>query len=86
MSLSPLTSRLEIESAYGAMPQRIQAGTQVTWVSRSLVRSSLVRSSVALRLWSIRETCRQKDRPLFDYLVQAITQHTAGKPVPPVVA
>jgi hypothetical protein len=32
------------------------------------------------RFWSIRETRRQQDRPLFDHLVQAITRHTAGQP------
>jgi len=34
------------------------------------------------RFLSIRETCRQQGRSLFDYLVQAVTQHAAGQPVP----
>jgi hypothetical protein len=37
------------------------------------------------RFLSIRETCRQQDRPLFDYLVEAITHHTTGQPVPLLV-
>lgn len=34
------------------------------------------------RIWSVRETCRQQQRSFFDYLAQAINEHTRGGQIP----
>jgi transposase len=38
------------------------------------------------RLWSARETCRQRGRDLFAYLAAAIQAHTQGQPAPSLMA
>jgi transposase len=38
------------------------------------------------RLWTARETCRQRGRDLFGYLAAAIEAHTQGQPTPSLIA
>lgn len=69
--IEPTNNKAERALRHAVIDRRITQGTRGENGSRWLER-----------FWSIRETCRQQDRPLFDYLVQAITRHTAGQPVP----
>ena len=69
--IEPTNNKAERALRHAVIDRRITQGTRGENGSRWLER-----------FWSIRETCRQQDRPLFDYLVQAIAQHTAGQPVP----
>ncbi len=72
--VEPTNNKAERALRHAVIDRRITQGTRGDAGSRWLER-----------FWSIRETCRQQGRPLFDYLVQAITHHTAGQPVPAVV-
>jgi len=69
--IEPTNNKAERALRHAVIDRRITQGTRGENGSRWLER-----------FWSIRETCRQQDRPLFDYLVQAITRHTAGHPLP----
>ena len=69
--IEPTNNKAERALRHAVIDRRITQGTRGENGSRWLER-----------FWSIRETCRQQDRPLFDYLVQSITRHTAGQPVP----
>ena len=69
--VEPTNNKAERALRHAVIDRRITQGTRGSPGSRWLER-----------FWSIRETCRQQDRPLFDYLVQAIARHTAGQPVP----
>ena len=69
--VEPTNNQAERALRHAVIDRRITQGTRGSTGSRWLER-----------FWSIRETCRQQDRPLFDYLVQAITHHTAAQPVP----
>jgi transposase len=72
--VEPTNNKAERALRHAVIDRRITQGTRGDAGSRWLER-----------FLSIRETCRQQSRPLFDYLVQAITQHTAGQPVPRLV-
>ena len=72
--VEPTNNKAERALRHAVIDRRITQGTRGDTGSRWLER-----------FLSIRETCRQQDRPLFDYLVQAISHHTAGQPVPAVV-
>lgn len=69
--IEPTNNKAERALRHAVIDRRITQGTRGEVGSRWLER-----------FWSIRETCRQQHRPLFDYLVDAITHHTAGQPVP----
>jgi transposase len=69
-SIEPTNNAAERALRHAVIDRRITQGTRGDAGSRWLER-----------FLSIRETCRQQNRPLFDYLVQAITQHAAGQPV-----
>lgn len=69
--VEPTNNKAERALRHAVIDRRITQGTRGETGSRWLER-----------FWSIRETCRQQGRPLFDYLVQAITHHTARQPVP----
>lgn len=71
--VEPTNNKAERALRHAVIDRRITQGTRGETGSRWLER-----------FWSTRETCRQRDRPLFDYLVQAITHHTAGQPAPPL--
>jgi transposase len=72
--VEPTNNKAERALRHAVIDRRITQGTRGDAGSRWLER-----------FLSIRETCRQQGRPLFDYLVQAIRQHTAGQAVPIVV-
>lgn len=72
--VEPTNNKAERALRHAVIDRRITQGTRGGNGSRWLER-----------FLSIHETCRQQERPLFDYLVQAITQHTAGKAVPGLV-
>jgi len=69
--IEPTNNKAERALRHAVIDRRITQGTRGDAGSQWLER-----------FWSIRETCRQQGQPLFDYLVQAITRHTAGQPVP----
>jgi len=69
--IEPTNNKAERALRHAVIDRRITQGTRGETGSRWLER-----------FWSIRETCRQQNRPLFDYLVDAITRHSAGQPVP----
>lgn len=69
--VEPTNNKAERALRHAVIDRRITQGTRGAPGSRWLER-----------FLSIRETCRQQDRPLFAYLVQAIARHTAGQPVP----
>lgn len=69
--IEPTNNKAERALRHAVIDRRITQGTRGAPGSRWLER-----------FLTTRETCRQQDRPLLDYLVQAITQHTAGQPVP----
>jgi len=69
--IEPTNNKAERALRHAVIDRRITQGTRGQTGSQWLER-----------FWSIRETCRQQDRPLFDYLVQAITRHTASQPAP----
>jgi len=69
--VEPTNNQAERALRHAVIDRRITQGTRGPTGSRWLER-----------FWSIRETCRQQNRPLFDYLVQAITHHAAAQPVP----
>lgn len=73
--VEPTNNRAERALRHAVIDRRIPQGTRGPVGSRWLKR-----------FLSIRETCRQQDRALVNYLVQAITHHTAGTPLPAVVA
>jgi hypothetical protein len=68
--IEPTNNAAERALRHAVIDRRITQGTRADAGSRWLER-----------FLSIRETCRQQNRPLFDYLVQAITRHAAGQPV-----
>jgi len=68
--IEPTNNKAERALRHAVIDRRITQGTRGAPGSRWLER-----------FLTARETCRQQDRPLFAYLVQAITQHTAGQPV-----
>lgn len=68
--VEPTNNKAERALRHAVIDRRITQGTRGDAGSRWLER-----------FLSVRETCRQQDRPLFAYLVQAIAQHTAGQPV-----
>ncbi len=72
--VEPTNNKAERALRHAVIDRRITQGTRGQPGSRWLER-----------FLTIHETCRQQDRPLLDYLVQAITHHTAGKPVPGLV-
>jgi hypothetical protein len=72
--VEPTNNKAERALRHAVIDRRITQGTRGDAGSRWFER-----------FLSIRETCRQQDRPLFDYLVEAITQHTADQPVPLLV-
>jgi transposase len=69
--VEPTNNKAERALRHAVIDRRITQGTRGDAGSRWFER-----------FLTIRETCRQQRRPLFHYLVQAITQHTAGQPVP----
>jgi len=69
--IEPTNNKAERALRHAVIDRRITQGTRGDAGSRWLER-----------FWSIREPCRQQDRPLYDDLVQAITRHTAGHPLP----
>jgi transposase len=69
--VEPTNNKAERALRHAVIDRRITQGTRGDAGSRWLER-----------FLSIRETCRQQSRPLFAYLVQAITQYTTGQPVP----
>jgi len=69
--IEPTNNKAERALRHAVIDRRITQGTRGPAGSRWLER-----------FWSIRETCRQQGRSLFRYCLQAITHHTAGKPVP----
>jgi len=72
--VEPTNNKAERALRHAVIDRRITQGTRGDNGSRWLER-----------FLSIRETCRQQGCPLLDYLVQAITQYTAGKAVPGLV-
>lgn len=68
--IEPTNNNAERALRHAVIDRRITQGTRGAPGSRWLER-----------FLTTRETCRQQDRPLFAYLVQAITQHTASQPV-----
>lgn len=73
--VEPTNNKAERALRHAVIDRRITQGTRGEPGSRWLER-----------FLSIRETCRQQDRPLFAYLVRAIARHTAGQPVPSLLA
>lgn len=72
--VEPTNNKAERALRHGVIDRRITQGTRGNAGSRWLER-----------FLTVRETCRQQDRPLLPYVVLAITHHTAGKPVPLLV-
>lgn len=68
--IEPTNNTAERALRHAVIDRRITQGTRGDAGSRWLER-----------FLSIRETCRQQNRPLFDYLVQAIIHHATGHPV-----
>lgn len=68
--IEPTNNTAERALRHAVIDRRITQGTRGDAGSRWLER-----------FLSIRETCRQQNRPLFDYLVQAIIHHATGQPV-----
>ena len=69
-SIEPTNNIAERALRHAVIDRRITQGTRSDAGSRWLER-----------FLSIRETCRQQNRPLFDYLVQAISHHPTAQPV-----
>lgn len=73
--VEPTNNQAERALRHAVIDRRITQGTRGDTGSRWLER-----------FLTVRETCRQQDRSLFEYLLQAISQHTAGKTIPTLMA
>lgn len=69
--VEPTNNKAERALRHAVIDRRITQGTRGDAGSRWLER-----------FLTVRETCRQRNQPLFDYLIQTIVAHTARQPAP----